>query len=157
MNGYLWILIAACVGSALNAGTVLARDAAGAASRRAATLSLAACFWAACEIAWNTAADPATALFLVKLSAPGWIFIGPMSTHVFLEATGSNRGGRRRLLHAGYAAGALLLGLAISYPIVPPARGPDLRRKRRWTGQHLRLHASQTFPVSSAGRAMGSF
>ena len=120
MNGYLWILIVACVGSALNAGTVLARDAAGAANRRVAILSLSACFWAACEIAWNTAPDAAAALRLVKLSAPGWIFIGPMSAHVFLEATGSNHGWRRRVLCAGYAADACLLALEWTTPWLHP-------------------------------------
>ena len=87
MNAYVWVLLVACAGSALAAGTILARDAASPANRRAALLSLCASYWAACEIAWNTASDPAAVLLFVKLSAPGWIFVGPMAMDVLLAAT----------------------------------------------------------------------
>ena len=121
MNAYVWVLLVACAGSALAAGTILARDAASPANRRAALLSLCASYWAACEIAWNTASDPAAVLLLVKLSAPGWIFVGPMAMDVLLAATEDVSPRDRRALRVLYTAASAMLFLEWTTPWIHPA------------------------------------
>ena len=121
MNAYVWVLLVACAGSALAAGTILARDTASPANRRAALLSLCASYWAACEIAWNTASDPAAVLLLIKLSAPGWIFVGPMAMDVLLAATEDVSARDRRALRMLYAAASVMLLLEWTAPWIHPA------------------------------------
>jgi signal transduction histidine kinase len=121
MNAYVWVLLVACAGSALAAGTILARDAASPANRRAALLSLCASYWAACEIAWNTASDPAAVLLLVKLSAPGWIFVGPMAMDVLLAATEDVTARDRRALRVLYTAASAMLLIEWTTPWIHPA------------------------------------
>ncbi len=120
MNAYVWVLLLACAGSALAAGTILARDAASPANRRAALLSLCASYWAMCEIAWNTAHDPAVVLALVKLSAPGWIFVGPMAMDVLLAATEEATPRDRRALRVLYSAASGMLVLEWTTPWIHP-------------------------------------
>lgn len=65
----------------------LARDTQRHASRLAAALAACGAWWAGCELFWSTATDAETALFIVRLSAPGWLVIGPVGLHLFLELT----------------------------------------------------------------------
>jgi hypothetical protein len=111
VNAYVWLLLLACVGSALTAGMLLARDAASRSNRSAAFLSLCNAWWAMCEVAWNTSSDPETVMTLVRLSALGWIWIGPTALRVFLAATEDRSELGRRVIRAGYAATGVLLVL----------------------------------------------
>jgi PAS domain S-box-containing protein len=79
-------------------------------SRCTAGILLGAGFWGVCETFWTLSADPATALFFVRLSAPGWLWLGPLALHLFL--TGAGRPGAdwaRRALPFLYAVPALVL------------------------------------------------
>jgi signal transduction histidine kinase len=116
LNAYVWILLVSCAGSALIAGLILARDAESPGNRRAALLCVCTSFWAMCEVAWNTTLDPGRALFLVRLSAPGWIFIGPMAMHVLLEATEGTTSRDRRVLRGFYVGAAVMLGVEWTTP-----------------------------------------
>jgi signal transduction histidine kinase len=111
MNPYVWLLLLGCAGSALTAGLILARDARSPSNRSAAFLSLCNAYWASCEVAWNTASDPEAVLRLVKLSAFGWIWIGPTALRVFLAASEDRSPRARRLVRWGYAATSVLLVL----------------------------------------------
>ncbi len=111
MPPYLLIPLLGCAGSAFAAGVILARDSANRANRQVALLSICNAFWALCEVMWNVADDPARVSQLVRLSALGWIWIGPMSMHIFLAASEETVPRMRRLLPFTYAASALLLVL----------------------------------------------
>ena len=52
--------------------------------RCAGALLLGAAYWGVCEAFWSVSADPETALFFVRLSSPGWLWIGPLAVHLFL-------------------------------------------------------------------------
>jgi signal transduction histidine kinase len=53
--------------------------------RCAGALLLGGGYWGVCETFWSASADPETALFFVRLSAPGWLWIGPLALHLFLS------------------------------------------------------------------------
>jgi len=56
------------------------------ANRIAALLLGLGAWWAGCELFWNVTDDPATALLLHRLAAPGFCFIGPLGMLLVLEA-----------------------------------------------------------------------
>jgi signal transduction histidine kinase len=70
-----------CLASGLG---IAARDPGGTSHRCMAVLLIGACWWGVCESVWTLAPDPATALLWVRLSAPGWIAVGPLCMHLFL-------------------------------------------------------------------------
>jgi signal transduction histidine kinase len=74
-----------------------------------------------CEIAWNTAHDPEVVLALVKLSAPGWIFVGPMAMDVLLAATEDVSARDRRALRVLYGAASVMLLVEWTTPWIHPA------------------------------------
>jgi len=47
-------------------------------------LLLGAAWWGVCEALWTVTTDPETALWLLRLSSPGWIFIGPICLELLL-------------------------------------------------------------------------
>jgi signal transduction histidine kinase len=111
VNAYVWLLLLACVGSALTAGMLLARDSASRSNRSAAFLSLCNAWWAMCEVAWNTSTDPEVVMTLLRLSAFGWIWIGPTALRVILAATEDRSELGRLAVRAGYATTGVLLVL----------------------------------------------
>jgi signal transduction histidine kinase len=111
MHPYVFLLATTAIVLAFCAGGFLARDPRGAASRRGALLLFVAAYWAICEVAWNLAADRETSLAWVRASAPGWIFIGPLTLSLFVEAEGGPWPRLRRLVAPMYAASAVMLAL----------------------------------------------
>jgi PAS domain S-box-containing protein len=84
MHPFTWIPLVACAGAALTAGVIWSRDPSAPTNRALARLSACTCFWAMCEVAWNAALDPQVALAFIRLSAFGWIWIGPLCASAFL-------------------------------------------------------------------------
>lgn len=116
MNAYLLLPLLACVASATLAVGVLARDARHRANRVAAGLMLGVAVWAACEVLWNAASEPAVVLRLVRLSSIGWIAIGPAALQLFVDLTGASRGRVRRALPVLYGVSAAFLAIALATP-----------------------------------------
>ena len=121
MHLYLIVPMLACVGCAASAGMLLARASAYGTSRSAAQILVGGAFWALCEIAWNTSHDAVTALYLVRASAIGWIWLGPSVAQLFLELDPTVHPGRRRCLRASYALGAVWLAVDWLTPWMHPA------------------------------------
>jgi two-component system NtrC family sensor kinase len=115
METYLALLGCACVVNAACAGVVVARDDRRLESRLSGATHLAAAFWALCELFWNQAPDRETALLWMRISAPGWIFIGPLVLQV-LSALGDTTRGSAGLVRAATCACLGLLGLAWTTP-----------------------------------------
>lgn len=116
MNTYLLLPLLACVTSAMLAVGMLARDARHRANRLGAALMLGVGVWAACEVLWNAADDPEQVLSLVRLSALGWVAIGPTALLIFAELTGTRRRRVRRLAPPLYAVSGVFLLLALATP-----------------------------------------
>jgi signal transduction histidine kinase len=111
MHPYVWIPLLACAASAFTAGMILARDPAARVNRQLALLGVCTAFWALCEVLWNTSRDPEVALRFVKLSALGWIWVGPIVLSGCLAAAEEPAPWAKRLLRVGYATGAALIVL----------------------------------------------
>lgn len=113
------LTLAAFVG-AVSAGFLLAQSPRKTAPRLAALLVGGAAWWAYCEARWNAAPDAAAALHWMRLSTPGWAFIGGVLPHLVarsLDVYPSAERDRiqRRLWIAallGYAVGVALLPCA---------------------------------------------
>ena len=116
LNAYLLLPLLACVASGMLAVGVLARDARMRTSRLAAGLTTGVAIWAACEVLWNAAGDPEVVLRLVRLSAIGWVAVGPAALHLFVELTGARGSRARRALPFLYALSAGFLLVALLTP-----------------------------------------
>ena len=64
---------------------ILSRDPNETGYRCAGGLLLGAGYWGVCETFWTVCADPESALFFIRLSAPGWLWIGPLCLHLFFS------------------------------------------------------------------------
>ncbi len=110
MAPYSLVPLTTCLVTGALAAAILARDPARPVNRLAALLVASATVWSFFEVLWNTQADPAVVLLLVKASAFGWVWIGPLTVHLFLELTGRGMPLARRSLPYLYGvSGALLL------------------------------------------------
>ncbi len=78
-------------------------------SRLSAALVYGGAFWAFCEVMWATTSDPEIALRFVKLSAVGWVLIGPLALQLMIETIGEPAEDVREKLPALYLASALFL------------------------------------------------
>jgi hypothetical protein len=116
MNLLLLLPIFACITCCMLSAAILSRGTRHRASRLGAAMTLAAAFWALCEILWSTAHDPQTVIRLVRLAALGWVPIGPITLHLFLELTGHPARRRRGLLRALYGTTAVLLLMSLATP-----------------------------------------
>jgi PAS domain S-box-containing protein len=118
MHPYHLVLAAASLICAACAGALFARDPRRRDSQMMALVLLGAAWWGACGVAWNLAPDEASARSLMRLSTPGWIFVGPMVLHIF---AGSGRRGSEKLrgpLVALYGASAVFLFLALTTNLI---------------------------------------
>lgn len=100
---------------------VFARSAGHRATRLGALLTGGAAVWAFCEVLWNASGDPRSVLWLVKLSSIGWVAIGPLALHLFLELTGQPARRVARLVPALYAISAGFFALDLATPWVHAA------------------------------------
>jgi len=114
MHPYLLVLAAASVISAACAGTLFGRAPQRRDSQMAGLLLLGAAWWGLCQVAWNLAPDAESARWLMRLSSPGWLFIGPLSLHVYAGANWRTARKVGRLLPAAYAASAVFLVLELT-------------------------------------------
>jgi PAS domain S-box-containing protein len=124
MNAYVLLVLSACVASAVCATAIWSRDPAHRANRLAAALIYGGGFWAFCEVPWNTATTPGAALAWVKLSALGWVGIGPLALHLLLEVTSHDAPRLRALLPALYGASAFFLAIDWLTPWIHPSVRP---------------------------------
>jgi len=109
MHLYLLALGAASVISGACAGVLFGRAPRRRDGQAAGLLLLGAAWWAMCQVAWNLSPDADSARWLMRISSPGWLFVGPLSLHVY---AGSGRRAAQkvgRLLPAAYAVGVVLL------------------------------------------------
>lgn len=109
MHPFHVVLMISCVASAIFGTAVLARDARETSNRLASAIIFGGAWWAFCELLWTQTADPETALVLVKLSAFGWVCIGPLGLQLMMELVGDTNPRRRLLLRGLYVMSAAYL------------------------------------------------
>ena len=87
MSLYVAIPLLACLLCAGLAVVIWLRDPAEAGNRIAALLLVCTAFWAGCEVLWNAQTRPDAVLPLVRASALGWVWLGPLTLQLFLRIT----------------------------------------------------------------------
>jgi signal transduction histidine kinase len=113
MHPYVLVPLLACIVSATVALHLWLRDPSHRSNYPIIGVSAAAAFWACCEVAWNVAGSEEVALFLVRLSAVGWIALGPLTLHAIHASRERRSRGMERLLGSLYAASGV--GLAVTW------------------------------------------
>jgi signal transduction histidine kinase len=86
MHPYVVVPIIACTLSGATALAVWTRDPGNRRVWPIAGVSACAAIWAFCEIAWNVASGREAALFWMRVSALGWVPIGPVAFHALMVA-----------------------------------------------------------------------
>jgi signal transduction histidine kinase len=124
MNLYMLMPLAACLACSMLAVAVLARDSTRRASLLAAGVAFCGAWWAGLEVIWTGADDPRIAVQLIRLSAPGWMFIGPVILHLFLELTSHPGLARRWVLPALYGMPTLTTLIDVGTPWIHPSVQP---------------------------------
>ena len=110
-HGYVLLLMLSAVVSATCAGGFLFVAPERVPNRLAALLLGGASFWALCQVAWNVAPNPESALFWMRLSTPGWAFIAPIVLHLVLAVIARPRPALERLTVGLYAASSVALAV----------------------------------------------
>src|SRR5262245_14799160 len=98
MNAYLGIPLCAAIACFAFASVILLMGVRQQPNRLAAALMLGGGFWAACEVLWNSASDPQLALWLKRISAPGWALSGALGFHLVVSLATGELGTLRRLV-----------------------------------------------------------
>ena len=70
-----------------------------------------AAWWAMCQALWNAAPDADTARLLMRVYSPGWLFIGPLSLHIYAGSSARATSKVSRLLPTLYGASFVLFAL----------------------------------------------
>jgi signal transduction histidine kinase len=113
---YPAIPLLACLALGVLSTVILVHDPRDRANQLAARLVGGVCVWAFCEVLWNVQDDPTLALGLVRASALGWMFIGPMMLDLCLHVTGAQAPRVRSARPWLYGLGAALLIMAWTTP-----------------------------------------
>jgi signal transduction histidine kinase len=116
VNPYFGLPLASGLVCLVIAVVVLVREPWSTASRGLAAILAGGAWWGCCDALWTLAPDPASALFLVRLSAPGWVLAAPLVLHVLIEQAPGLPRALRRLLLPAYGAAALFLALDWTTP-----------------------------------------
>ena len=116
MHPYAIIPLLACVTSATIAISLWLRATSDRRILPVVSLGLAGAFWALCEVLWSLAPNAETALGFQRLSALGWIGLGPLSLHVVQQAIGKPDRRMSRIIGALYAIAGFFLVLAWTTP-----------------------------------------
>jgi signal transduction histidine kinase len=116
MHFYVLVPLLACIVSATIALQVWVRDPSHRPTRPIVGVSAAAAFWALCEVVWNLAATRETALLWIRLSAPGWVALGPLALGAVCAAVEMRSPRMERALAGLYAAAGVGLVIAWSTP-----------------------------------------
>jgi len=121
MQPYVLVPLGSSIVAAISAGAIWTPDPAQKANRVAATLLAGSLVWAVCEVLWNTCENARVVLWLVRLSAFGWVWTGPVVLHLVLEITGIDSPRFKRWLPRLYAAAAVFLAVDLCTPWIHPA------------------------------------
>ncbi|HYB12882.1 MAG TPA: histidine kinase N-terminal 7TM domain-containing protein, partial [Myxococcota bacterium] len=152
MHPYVLIPLGASLVAALAASMIWTPDPSQKANRLAATLVVGTLWWAVCEVLWNTCQSAGAALWLVRVSALGWVWIGPLALHLLLEITGIDSPRFGRWLPKLYAAAAAFLLIDLCTPWIHPG---VLRTSWGWAYQLGPAYLGfYVFTVSGLGAAV---
>jgi signal transduction histidine kinase len=116
MTGYLLFELATCALS-LTLGTIVSTRAFGLqVNRSIGLILLCGAYWSFCELMWNSQSDASAALTWMRLSALGWMWIGPLFFRIFVELLGARAGSMKQLVPWLYGSAGLGILLYVATP-----------------------------------------
>ena len=116
MNPYFWLPLLSGLACLAFAVLIVAREPWATTNRLTGVILAGGAWWGCCDALWTLAPDAASALYLVRLSAPGWIFVGPLALHLLLDQAPGVSRGLRRLVPSAYGVAALALAAEWAAP-----------------------------------------
>ncbi|HYB13696.1 MAG TPA: ATP-binding protein [Myxococcota bacterium] len=117
MHPFVLLPLFFCLVAAACGGAVLAREAGDPANRLTAAILGCSAFWSLTEVLSGLEPNAARALVLVRASALGWTWLGPLSLQLYLEATTRMTERARGLLPFGYLTSFVFILLALATPL----------------------------------------
>jgi signal transduction histidine kinase len=136
-------LIAVVIGAML-AAAVLVRDPGQRANRLLAAILVAASWWSLCEVVSGFQADADAAVRVIRLSALGWLWFGPLAIELVVELAGTNLHARvRRWIQASWGLSGVC---AVLYAATPWGLAEGI--PTGWGGYSFRF--GPLFPVPYA-------
>jgi signal transduction histidine kinase len=128
VTAFLLLKLLTAAASLVMAAGVISRDSGMKLNRLLAAVLGFSAWWALCEVLWTLTPDPDVAVWLVRLSGLGWLGVGPVFFHIFVELAGNYRSRMHRVVPYVYAASAVGFGLYLGTPwcleaVVPTAWG----------------------------------
>ncbi len=124
MNSYVWLPLLSGLACLVLAVLVFAREPWATSSRLLAVILAGGAWWGFCDALWTLAPDADAALFLVRLSVPGWVCVGPLALHLMLDQAPGVPPSLRRHLPWAYAAAGLVLALEWTFSLFYRAAVP---------------------------------
>ncbi len=146
MHPYVLVPLFSTVAAAILATAILARDVRHVAHRLAAAILGCAAYWSLLEVVWNSLDDPAWVPCLVRLSSLGWMPLGVLCVHLFLELGADRRSRLRRVLPALYGFVAVS---ALLYVATPWGISGAVRTSWGWSFTMGPLFVFQYLPTAS--------
>jgi signal transduction histidine kinase len=116
MNPYFWLPLVSGLACLAFAVLVVAREPWATTTRLTGLILAGAAWWGCCDALWTLAPDAGSALHLVRLSAPGWIFLGPLALHLLLDQAAGVPRGLRRMVPSAYGVAGLALAAEWAAP-----------------------------------------
>jgi signal transduction histidine kinase len=116
LHPYLLLATLACAICAACAGAILLQGPRQRPNQLLALLMAGASVWAAGDVLAAAAPTARAAASTIRLAAPGWILVGALTLHLFVEVAPRRRPFWQTGVAALYAASALLIGLAWTTP-----------------------------------------
>jgi len=111
VNPYFILPLASGLACLAFGAVIRARDPEATANRCVSALLIGASFWGVCEALWTLAPDAATAETILRVSGLGWVGVGALSMHLFVEQQPLDARRLRDLLPIAYGIAAAFLGL----------------------------------------------
>ena len=110
------INMTSCLLASVLAGATLARDPGVKANRLMAAILACAAWWSFCEVVWNQCVDPMQALWWIRISGLGWLWLGALSLHIAIEVHGDPNTRIRHAIPVAYAAATGSVALYLGTP-----------------------------------------
>jgi signal transduction histidine kinase len=119
------VQLLAAVIAVMIAMALIAADSRQRASVLVAVALICSAWWSLCEVCWSFEGDPRRVVQWIKLSALGWMWLGPLTLHIISELVGGAKPGLRRSLPWAYgsAVASIVLYIASPWCLEEPVRG----------------------------------
>ncbi|MGH0036834.1 MAG: ATP-binding protein [Myxococcota bacterium] len=116
MNALAITCFVSAVVSTVMASSLVARDPGIKLNRLVAMVPLCIAHWGLMEALWTIQTDAASAEVLIRLSAFGWMSLGPLAFQIFVELAGSRARGLRPMVPYLWGLSAVSLVLYVASP-----------------------------------------